>query len=64
MGGAIVTERIFNINGIGSFLFRSIGQKDGTSVVGTVTCLVLVYLLVNLFVDVLYGFLDPRISND
>jgi oligopeptide transport system permease protein len=64
MGGAIVTERIFNINGIGSFLFRSIGQKDGTSVVGTITCLVLVYLLVNLIVDVLYGLLDPRISND
>ena len=34
MGGAIITERVFNINGIGSFLYRSIGQKDGTSVVG------------------------------
>lgn len=64
MGGAVVTERIFNINGIGNFLFRSIGQKDGTSVVGTVTLLVLIYLLVNLLVDVLYGFLDPRISHD
>ncbi len=64
MGGAVVTERIFNINGIGNFLFRSIGQKDGTSVVGTVTCLVLIFLLVNLLVDVLYGLLDPRISHD
>ena len=64
MGGAVVTERIFNINGIGNFLFRSIGQKDGTSVVGTVVCLVLIYLLVNLLVDVLYGLLDPRISHD
>jgi oligopeptide transport system permease protein len=64
MGGAVVTERIFNINGIGNFLFRSIGQKDGTSVVGTVVCLVLIYLIVNLVVDVLYGFLDPRISHD
>jgi len=64
MGGAIVTERIFNINGIGNFLYRSIGQKDGTSVVATITCLVLIYLLVNLIVDVLYGFLDPRISHD
>jgi oligopeptide transport system permease protein len=64
MGGAIVTERIFNINGIGNFLYRSITQKDGTSVVGTVLCLVLIYLLVNLIVDVLYGFLDPRISHD
>ena len=64
MGGAIVTERIFNINGIGSFLYRSITQKDGTSVVGTVLCLVLIYLLINLLVDILYGFLDPRISHD
>ena len=36
MGGAIVTERIFNINGVGNFLYRSIRQKDGTSVVGTI----------------------------
>jgi oligopeptide transport system permease protein len=64
MGGAIVTERIFNINGIGNFLYRSIGQKDGASVVGTILCLVLIYLLVNLLVDILYGFLDPRISHD
>ena len=64
MGGAIVTERIFNINGIGNFLYRSINQKDGASVVGTITCLVLIYLFVNLLVDILYGFLDPRISHD
>ena len=64
MGGAVVTERIFNINGVGNFLFRSITQKDGASVVGTVTVLVLIYLLMNLIVDVLYGFLDPRISHD
>jgi oligopeptide transport system permease protein len=64
MGGAVVTERIFNVNGIGNFLYRSIGQKDGTSVVGTIVCLVLIYLLVNLIVDILYGVLDPRISHD
>jgi oligopeptide transport system permease protein len=64
MGGAIVTERIFNINGIGFFIYRSISQKDGVSVVGAVVVLVLVYLLMNLIVDVLYGVLDPRISND
>ena len=56
MGGAIVTERIFNINGIGNFLYRSISQKDGASVVGTITCLVLIFLLVNLLVDIFYGF--------
>lgn len=64
MGGAIVTERIFNVNGVGNFLYRSISQKDGVAVVGTITCLVLVFLLANLIVDILYGVLDPRISND
>ena len=64
MGGAIVTERIFNINGIGGYLFRGIASKDGSIVVGTLTCLVLVYLLVNLIVDLMYGVLDPRISHD
>jgi oligopeptide transport system permease protein len=64
MGGAIITERIFNINGVGNFLYRSIHQKDGVAVVGTITCLVLIFLLANLVVDILYGVLDPRISND
>lgn len=64
LGGAVVTERIFNINGIGFFLFRSITQRDGVSVVGTVVVLVIVYLVVNLIVDILYGVLDPRISHD
>lgn len=64
MGGAIVTERIFNINGVGGFIFRSINQRDGVSVVGAVTVLVIIFLLANLIVDLLYGFLDPRITND
>jgi oligopeptide transport system permease protein len=64
MGGALVTERIFNVNGVGNFLYRGIQQKDGSIVVGTITMLVLVFLLANLIVDVLYGVLDPRISND
>ena len=64
LGGAIVTERIFNIQGVGGFLFRSIGARDGVAVVGTVTALVVVYLFCNLLVDLLYGVLDPRISHD
>ena len=64
LGGAIVTERIFNIKGVGDFLFRSIGSRDGVAVVGTVTVLVIVYLFANLIVDLLYGVLDPRISHD
>ncbi len=63
MGGAVVTERIFNINGIGGFIFRSVLQKDGVSVVGAVVMLVMVYLIMNLIVDILYGVLDPRIGH-
>lgn len=64
LGGAIVTEGIFNIQGVGGYIFTGIGNRDGIAVVGAVTVLVLVYLLVNLLVDLLYGVLDPRISND
>jgi oligopeptide transport system permease protein len=61
MGGAIVTEGIFNIDGIGNLVYRSIITKQGATVVGVVTVLVLVYLLMNLLVDLLYAVLDPRI---
>lgn len=61
MGGAIVTEGIFNLPGIGQQVFQSIQLKEGPVVVGAVTVLVLIFLLVNLVVDLLYGLLDPRI---
>lgn len=64
LGGAIVTERIFNIQGVGGYIWKGINSRDGVAVVSTVTVLVIVYLLVNLLVDLLYGVLDPRISHD
>lgn len=64
LGGSIVTEGIFNILGVGGYVFTSIGNRDGIAVVGAVTFLVLIYLIVNLIVDLLYGVLDPRISHD
>ncbi len=64
LGGAIVTERIFNIPGVGGYIYQRINLRDGAAVVGAVTVLVLIYLLVNLLVDLLYGLLDPRISHD
>jgi oligopeptide transport system permease protein len=64
LGGAIVTERIFNIQGIGGFIVTGLRNRDPVNIVGTVTILVLVFLLVNLIVDLLYGVLDPRISHD
>jgi oligopeptide transport system permease protein len=61
MAGAIVTERIFNIPGIGFQLAQGIRLQDGATVVGIVSLLVIVYLVANLIVDILYAVLDPRI---
>lgn len=61
MGGAIVTERIFNIHGVGYQLYQGILRQNTQTIVGFVTVLVLVFLLVNLLVDLLYAVLDPRI---
>jgi oligopeptide transport system permease protein len=61
MAGAIVTEGIFNIPGVGQQVFVSIRTQEGPVVIGIVTMLVLVFIISNLLVDVLYGVLDPRI---
>lgn len=61
MGGAIVTEGIFNINGVGGTLYRAIIQGESATVVSLTTVLVLVFIVANLLVDLLYAALDPRI---
>lgn len=61
LGGAIVTETIFNIPGIGRAVYEAVTQREGAVVVGLITVLVIVFLVANLLVDVLYGVLDPRI---
>jgi oligopeptide transport system permease protein len=61
MSGAIVTEGVFNIPGVGFNLLRGIRTEDGPLVVGFVSILVIVFLVVNLLVDLLYAALDPRI---
>ncbi|MFC7219996.1 ABC transporter permease [Streptomyces polyrhachis] len=61
MGGAIVTERIFNIHGVGYQLYQGILRQNAPTVVGFVTILVIIFLLANLLVDLLYAVLDPRI---
>ncbi|MEU9075714.1 ABC transporter permease [Kitasatospora sp. NPDC048538] len=61
MGGAVITEKIFNIHGIGGLLAQAVYQKQGTIIVGVVTLLVMIYLVTTLLVDMLYAVLDPRI---
>ncbi|MEU5658154.1 ABC transporter permease [Streptomyces sp. NPDC047737] len=61
LGGAVVTEGIFNVKGVGSAVFGALRQREGATVVGIVTLIVIVYLVASLVVDLLYAVLDPRI---
>ncbi len=61
MAGAIVTEGIFNVPGVGNLAFRAINRGESPTVVSVVTIMVLVYVLTSLLVDLIYAALDPRI---
>lgn len=61
ISSTIVTEGIFNLPGLGSTVFRAVRAQEGAVVVGVVTLFVFIYILVNLVVDIVYAFLDPRI---
>ncbi|MFC9625073.1 ABC transporter permease [Streptomyces sp. NPDC056930] len=61
IGGAVVTEGIFNVQGVGNLLYRALQQREGSTIVGVVTVFVLIILVINLIVDLLYAVLDPRI---
>ncbi|MDN5856914.1 MAG: ABC transporter permease [Actinomycetia bacterium] len=64
MSGAIVTEGIFNIPGLGGAVFEAVKSQEGSVVVGITTFFIFVYIFFNLLVDVLYAALDPRIRLD
>ena len=61
LGGAILTETVFNIPGIGRLAYDAIQKSDLPIVQGTVLIGALFIILMNLFVDILYAFLDPRV---
>ncbi|MGQ1838076.1 ABC transporter permease [Kocuria turfanensis] len=61
LGGAIVTESVFNIPGLGRAVYDAVLRQEGAVVVGIVTLFVFFYIFFNLVVDVLYAALDPRI---
>jgi oligopeptide transport system permease protein len=61
MGGAIVTETIFNLPGVGFTLIRAIGTRDLSIVVGFTMAAVIIFMMVSLLIDLLYAVLDPRI---
>ena len=63
LGGAVLTESIFNIPGVGRLMVDSISARDFAVVQGGVLFIALMFSIVNLAVDILYAFVDPRIKS-
>ncbi len=61
-GGLVVTEQVFNVNGLGKLLVDAVAQRDYTLVQALVLVFAFIFVFVNFLVDLLYGFLDPRIK--
>ncbi|GAG86324.1 unnamed protein product [marine sediment metagenome] len=61
MGGAILTETVFNWPGVGRVIYLAILQRDAPVVIGGTLILVLIFVIMNLIVDIVYAWLDPRI---
>ena len=63
LGGAVLTESIFGITGVGRLMVESIRSRDYPIVQGGVLFIAVTFSVVNLFVDILYAFVDPRIKS-
>lgn len=61
MAGAIITEGIFNVQGIGNLAFQAVSRGDAPVTVAVVAVMVMIYVFMSLIVDLLYAVLDPRI---
>ena len=61
IGGLVVTEQVFNLNGIGRLLVLAVQNQDNTLTQALVMLVVAIFILTNLVVDLLYAWLDPRI---
>jgi peptide/nickel transport system permease protein len=61
IGGLVVTEQVFNLNGIGKLFVQAVSHNDFMLIQGMVMLLAAIYVVVNLMVDLLYAVFDPRI---
>jgi peptide/nickel transport system permease protein len=61
LGGAVLTETVFALPGVGKFLVESIFARDYPVVQGFTLVIALIFVIVNLLVDISYAYLDPRI---
>jgi peptide/nickel transport system permease protein len=62
LGGTVVTETVFSWPGVGRLIVQSVNQRDFPVIIAGVFIISLIFVAVNLVVDILYGFLDPRVS--
>ncbi len=62
LGGAVVTETIFSLPGVGRLVVTSISQRDYPMIQGAILMIAVIFVLINLFVDIICAWLDPRIS--
>ena len=60
LGGAVITETVFNWPGMGKFLVDAINMRDFPQIQAAILVLASMYVSVNLLVDILYGVADPR----
>lgn len=63
LGGSVMTESVFSWPGIGRFVVEAIKSKDIPNVLGSVVMLSILFTIINLMVDILYAFIDPRIKS-
>ena len=61
IGGLVVTEQVFNLNGIGKLFVQSVARSDFTMIQALVMLIAVFFIFVNFVVDLLYAVLDPRI---
>ena len=64
LGGTVVSETVFSIPGIGVHLIEAIRNRDYTTVQALILVFAFIFVFINLLVDIIYGWLDPRISNN
>ncbi|HLE76832.1 MAG TPA: ABC transporter permease [bacterium] len=62
IGGLVVTEQVFNLNGIGNLFVEAISHRDYTLIQGLLLLVAAGYIAVNFLIDLLYGWLDPRVT--
>jgi peptide/nickel transport system permease protein len=63
LGGSVITEQVFNLPGLGTLLLASIDRRDYPTIQVIVLLVSVIYIAINLFVDLLYGVLDPRVRH-